>query len=88
MQIDAEWVVLGTVGTPSRVQGNDFIAENIIAWCNAAGYGDCPAVVGCYKLVCGPCAGNRAIVYQASGVELVKLQSSLVDGGAITVAVC
>jgi hypothetical protein len=69
------------------VQSDDLVAEDVVAGLDAAGDSDSAAVVVADQVVGGPGAGNGAVVDETTLVDLEELQSCLVHGGAVAIAV-
>lgn len=86
LDVDALGVVLGAVLVVGRVQGNDLVAQDVVAGGDAAGDGDGPAVVVGDEVVRRPGARRARVVDQALLVDLEELQRRLVDRRAVAVA--
>lgn len=87
LDVDALGVVLGAVFVARRVQGDDLVAQHVVARLEGAGDGHGPAVVVGDEVVGRPGARRVSVVDQARLVDLEELQLRLVDGRAVAVAV-
>lgn len=69
------------------MQGDDFVAPDVVAGGEVLRNLDNPRVVVGDQLRRAPGAGERGVVDQTNGGDLEELKGGLVDGGAVTVAV-
>jgi hypothetical protein len=83
LEVDALGVGLGAVGVTSGVEGEDLVAENVVAGGEAGGDLDGPGVAVGDELVGGP--GARVGAGHEAGLgNLGELERGLVDGGKVT----
>lgn len=86
LDVDALWVVLRTVELTGRVQGDDFVAENVLAWRDVGGDLQDVGIVILDQLVCGPDTRSIAPINQTLLGDLEEVELRLVDTCAIAVA--
>jgi hypothetical protein len=82
LEVDALGIGLGAVGVASRVQGEDLVAEDVVAGGQVAGDVDGPGVAVADQVVRGPVAGVGARV-EAGLADLGKGERALVDRGKV-----
>jgi hypothetical protein len=80
-------VVLGAIGIPGRVQSDNLVTEDVVTGRDAAGDSDSAAVVVADQVVRSPGTRDAAVIDETSLVDLEELQSGLVDGRAVAIAV-
>lgn len=68
------------------MQGDDLVAEDVVASGDAAGDGHGPAVVVGDQVVGGPGTGGTAAIDETALADLEPLEGGLVDGRAVAVA--
>lgn len=87
LKIDALRVVLGTVRLVGRMKSDDFVAEDVVTWCNALRYGNGPGVLSSNELIGSPETRLCIPTDQTPLVNLIELQCGLVNHGARPMAI-
>lgn len=82
LEVEALGVVLGTVRVLGRVEGDDFVADDVVAGLEGGGDGDVPAEAVVNQLVRGPGTGVGT-ADETSLVDLDPGEGGLVDGGGV-----
>lgn len=82
LEVDTHGVVLSTIRVLGGVEGNDLVAENVVAGLQGRGDGDVPSEVVGDQVVRGPETGVGSI-YQTTLVDLDPLKGGLVNGGRV-----
>lgn len=80
-------VVLGAICVVGGVKGDNFVAEDVVAWSDALRDGDSPFIAGGDQLVRRPATRPRAPRDESLLVNLIKFEFSLVGGATFAVAV-
>jgi hypothetical protein len=79
LQIEALRVVLSTVLTPSAVQGNEFVSQDIVSGGESGRNLNHPAVVVGNQLVVPPGSRNSSIIDETHTINLEEFQCRLVN---------
>lgn len=69
------------------MQGNDLVTENVASWSNVGWDGKRPGVVVSNQLIRGPVSRDSGVIDKTNSINLEELQSSLVNCGAVAIAV-
>lgn len=88
MQVEALRVVLSTIFGASTVQGNELVAQDVVAGGKGGRNLDQPTVVVGDQLVIAPGSRNGSVIHESDAINLEELQCRLVNGFAGVTTVC
>ncbi len=69
------------------MEGNDFVAEDIVSGGDVGWNRDGPRVIVGDKLIRGPCTWDSCIINESNTINLEEFKCSLVDSLAITTTI-